>query len=451
MWDEVYNSVCWNVRDGMNTDFWYDTWIASVGPLAQYFIGVGDPAPCNVASMACPTGQWDFARMSVLLPESILYRISAIRPPHPLLGNDAPSWRWMDNQNFSSKVTYDRVAREGDWIHHTDWKVIWKMVVPQRIRMFLWLAKSEKLLTNKERVRRHLIASPCCPICFPAEESVLHVLRDCVVAGNTWRKLVRPGKLVEFMALPFNEWLVRNLRGRGGFAIDVAGWGVLFPTICWTLWKSRCKQVMEPDSGVVSEPLLVGHPLAAAYVASAAVDAKVGGFQVPVRRWCKPRARWVKANADGASCIRSKKAAAGCVIRDEAGSWLFGFTRSIRVCSSLLAEVWAVHNLLLHAWNRGFWCVELETDNMEVVEILNSTSAALLENSLVNDLREFLARDWNVVFWHISREQNKVADALAALGRNGPIGVALYEHPPASINRILVDDSCDMSTACAGG
>ncbi|KAK9041848.1 hypothetical protein V6N11_016937 [Hibiscus sabdariffa] len=201
------------------------------------------------------------------------------------------------------------------------------------------VAKSEKLLTNKERVRRHLTASSCCPICFVAEESVLHVLRDCVVAGNTWRRLVQPCKLVEFMALPFDEWLMRNLRGGGGFAIDVARWGVLFPTNCWILWKRHCKQVMDPDSGVVSEPFLVGHQLAAAYAASAVAGEKVGGAQVPVRRWCKPRAG----------------------------------------------------------------------------------------------------------------EQNKVADALAALGRNGPIGVALYEHPPASINRILVDDSCDMTTTCAGG
>ncbi|KAK8510688.1 hypothetical protein V6N12_055613 [Hibiscus sabdariffa] len=206
--------------------------------------------------MASPTGQWDFSRMSVLLPESILNWISAIRPPHPLLGNDAPSWRWTDNQSFSSKVA-----------------------------------------------------------------------------------LVRPCKLVEFMALPFDEWLMRNLRGGGGFAIDVARWGVLFPTICWILWKRRCKQVMDPDSGVVSEPFLVGHQLAAAYAAFAIAGAKVGGAQVPVRRWFKPRVG----------------------------------------------------------------------------------------------------------------EQNKVADALAALGRNGPIGVALYEHPPASINRILVDDSCDMTTTCAGG
>ncbi|KAL4347003.1 hypothetical protein GQ457_17G006580 [Hibiscus cannabinus] len=262
----------------------------------------------------------DFSRMSVLLPDSILYRISAIRPPQSLLGTDAPSWPWTDSQNFSSKVAYDRVAREGDWVHHTDWKVIWKMNVPQRIRMFLWLAKSEKLLTNKERVRRHLTASPCCSICFAAEESVIHVLRDCVVAGNTWRRLVRPGKLVDFMALPFDEWLTRNLRGGEGFALDAAGWGVLFPTMCWTLWKTRCKQVMEPDSGVVSDPFFVGHQLVAAYAASA---------------------------ADGA--------------------------------------------------------------------------------------------------------KNKVADALAALGRNGPIGVALYEHPPTSINRILVGDSCDMSTTCVGG
>ncbi|KAL4290041.1 hypothetical protein GQ457_14G004340 [Hibiscus cannabinus] len=114
-----------------------------------------------------------------------------------------------------------------------------------------------------------------------AEESVIHVLRDCVVAGNTWRRLVRPDKLVEFMALPFDEWLMRNLRGGAGFAFDAAGWGVLFPTICWTLWKTRCKQVMEPDSGVVSDPFFVGHQLVAAYAASVADGAKVGGVPHP--------------------------------------------------------------------------------------------------------------------------------------------------------------------------
>ncbi|KAK8572790.1 hypothetical protein V6N12_028832 [Hibiscus sabdariffa] len=262
--------------------------------------------------MASATGQWDFSRMSLLLSESILYRISAIRPPHPSLGNDAPSWRWTDSQTFSSKMAYDRIARE---------------------------AKSEKLLTNKERVHRHLTASPCCSICFASEESVLHVLRDCSVAGNTWRRLVQPSKLIEFMALPFDEWLMSNLCGCGGSLFDVTGWGVLFPTICWILWKNRCKQVMEPDSGVDSDPFIIGHQLATAYVASTAASVIVGRDSVPGRRWCKPRVG----------------------------------------------------------------------------------------------------------------EQNKVADALAALGRNGPIDVAIYEHPPVSINRLLVHDSCDMTTTCDGG
>ncbi|KAK8575263.1 hypothetical protein V6N12_062939 [Hibiscus sabdariffa] len=55
--------------------------------------------------------------------------------------------------------------------------------------------------------------------------------------------------------------------------------------------------------------------------------------------WLKPRRGWVKANADGAYNVVNNKVSVGGVIRDEHENWLFGFSRNIGICSSLLAEV----------------------------------------------------------------------------------------------------------------
>ncbi|KAK8541553.1 hypothetical protein V6N12_014184 [Hibiscus sabdariffa] len=296
-------------------------WIASVGPLEQHFNGEGVSMPCSVAAMVTTTGQCDFSRLSLLLPAFITQWISAIRPPHPLLGNDAPSWRWTDNRLFSSKVEHDRVARDVDWVYNTYWRVIWKKGVPRRV-------------------------------------------------------------------------------------------------LCWILWKRRCKQVLEVDLGESSDPIVVGKRLDADF-ASGAVEcvnyhmAPCRGPDSVRRRWCKLRKGWVKANVDASSCIRSHKAEAGGVMRDESGSWLFGFTRNV--------------------------------DNMEVSCILRGNSNALLGNTVVDGLRELLARDWNIVIRHISREHNKVADALAALGREGPIGVILYEQPSEFLDRLITNDIHDTT------
>ncbi|KAK8563517.1 hypothetical protein V6N12_035663 [Hibiscus sabdariffa] len=66
------------------------------------------------------------------------------------------------------------------------------------------------------------------------------------------------------------------------------------------------------------------------------------------------------------------------------------------------------------------------------------------DGASLDDLRELLARDWNVVFRYISREQNKVADALVVLGRQGPTGVTPYEHPPEFLRRLLAHDTRDV-------
>ncbi|KAK8637099.1 hypothetical protein V6N13_064527 [Hibiscus sabdariffa] len=66
------------------------------------------------------------------------------------------------------------------------WKRIWKLHVPQRVRVFGWLSFHERLLTNVERVRRHCAAMDLCEICMNGSENIDHVLRRQGFGGESF-------------------------------------------------------------------------------------------------------------------------------------------------------------------------------------------------------------------------------------------------------------------------
>ncbi|KAK8519465.1 hypothetical protein V6N12_025503 [Hibiscus sabdariffa] len=55
LWEEIYNSVCWNIRDGGSTDFWFDMWIVSERPLVNHYLGDGVTMSSTVATMVIVT------------------------------------------------------------------------------------------------------------------------------------------------------------------------------------------------------------------------------------------------------------------------------------------------------------------------------------------------------------------------------------------------------------
>ncbi|KAK8986635.1 hypothetical protein V6N11_010189 [Hibiscus sabdariffa] len=105
--------------------------------------------------------------------------------------------------------------------------------------------------------------------------------------------------------------------------------------------------------------------------------------------WSLPRHGWVKVNADGASALNSGQAAAEGVIRDENGAWLFG---------------------------------------------------ALPGNTIVEDIREMLSRNWVVRISRFSRNSNKVANALAISIRDEPVGVRFFDIASLFVSKLLYED-----------
>lgn len=75
----------------------------------------------------------------------------------------------------------------------------------------LWVTQHERLLTNEQRVIRHIDDYMDCTLCRNGNEMLLHVLKDCMNA-YLLQVSVRVGKLfLDFFHQDFQTWFELNL------------------------------------------------------------------------------------------------------------------------------------------------------------------------------------------------------------------------------------------------
>lgn len=83
---------------------------------------------------------------------------------------------------FTGKSAYHATSHHGFNKEDQIWSLAWKWQGPQCIRMFLWLVLHDRLKTNGELQRRHIVTGSGCARCGASLENTLPVLRDCMVA-----------------------------------------------------------------------------------------------------------------------------------------------------------------------------------------------------------------------------------------------------------------------------
>ncbi|GMI82523.1 hypothetical protein HRI_001921600 [Hibiscus trionum] len=325
VWSEVQNGICWNVRDGMLMDFWFGTWLDEEGPLASFCVDPSVIVPVRVAGMVTDAGDWNWSVLAHHLPEDILLKLAAVPPPRRGFGEDNPGWRWNKSRCFSVKLAYTAIQPATGGGVNAIWKLIWSLRVPRRVQSFLWLAAHERLLTNVERMRRHMASSPSCGICGDPIEDVVHAVRDCSKAKEVWRGLVPSAAIARFFTLPLQTWLFENLSSDTAATQGGGSWEVLFVSTCWLLWKDRCRRLLDVDYVENHCFLPQCRRVAAEFFEAARREHVSAMVEKPVVHWCRPAAGWIKANTDAAVNPISHRASVGeysGIARDD-GSLVF--------------------------------------------------------------------------------------------------------------------------------
>ena len=97
---------------------------------------------------------------------------------------------------FTVKSTYhvarrllideNRGGTSRGYVEKNVWTAIWKLRLPNKIKVFAWRACHEILPTAANLTKRRVINDDKCSICTWETESTIHALWDCAAVQDIW-------------------------------------------------------------------------------------------------------------------------------------------------------------------------------------------------------------------------------------------------------------------------
>ncbi|KAK9225861.1 hypothetical protein WN943_010906 [Citrus x changshan-huyou] len=95
-----------------------------------------------------------------------------------------------------------------------------------------------RLKTNEELARRHVITDSSCILCGQSREDALHAVRDCVDSKRIWLALLPKHTSHTFFTLDLRAWIACNLNNQMKIT-NKKDWTVVFGVTVWRLWYWR--------------------------------------------------------------------------------------------------------------------------------------------------------------------------------------------------------------------
>ncbi|KAA3486878.1 LINE-1 reverse transcriptase isogeny [Gossypium australe] len=385
-------------------------------------------------------GSWNLDLFHVWVPEEVINRITSIPPPHPDSGEDIVIWARSATGTFSVRSAYWSL-KEDTWNPHEEyWKIPWKYKGPQRVRMFLWLAFRERLLTNSERARRGISHSSSCIICGHGFEDLEHVLRDCPAAKEVWM-LVLPNQLKQrFFSVSFQDWFILNLCFHESLQGSGLTWSCLFGLIVWRIWKNRNLFIFQHISWSATEVVKVSSCWARQYESIQDVHKSTDqNFNIPN----SSEGKWVYLSTDGAVSSNTGVAATGGVARDYEGNWILGFNHFLGNYSPIEAEIWGIMDGILILLNKGYRRIIIISDNLEVVQNLSALNTGESEIAILRRTKRIIQSEGEWKIKHVPRNMNMVADRLAKLSLSWKTSLQIITEAPKEILDSLQADKAN--------
>ena len=158
-------------------------------------------------------------------------------------------------------------------------------------------------------------------------------------------------------------------------------------------------------------------------------------------RWEKPIQSWWKLNTDGSYCGNTSLAGCGGVVRDDAGRWVIGFSRSIDMTNSFAIELWGLREGLLLCSNLNITSLEIELDAKSIVDALgNPSHVNNIISPLLDDCRLLISRILQVCIKHCFRQANRCADSLARMSYCLDANFSTFDSLPVDLIDVVEDD-----------
>ncbi|KAL6574838.1 hypothetical protein OROMI_012123 [Orobanche minor] len=378
---------------------------------------IGDTAVSNFLK---PNGLgWDRELLNCVFWKCDIEAILQI-PISRGLPTDIRRWALSRNGHYNVKTAYysardlkqRKAARAASCSNYVgrNWAFVWKLDIPNKLRIFLWCLLRNSLPVMQNLERRNLHVNNICPLCLQTGETVMHIFQHCHFARVVWALSNIPVFAI------YNHWP------------DIWDWVYylkqvlrieqfnLFICICWRLWYTRNTLVHErkaPDPPSVVQ-------FAAEFLARYR-EAKIQ-FAAPrpsesQQAWKPPTGATIKVNVDAAIFKNSSTAGLGLVARDSSGKVVTWRQRRVHsvICPEL-AETLAILEGLRLAKEFGWQQVTIESDCLSIINSINSSEVCLAASGhLVDEIKAGSSLFSVISFQHSFRSANSLAHDLASI------------------------------------
>jgi ribonuclease HI len=421
--------------------------------LKTFFPPVGQSLYTKVYELIDPiSGQWDEELLRSILNPVDVGRVLQI-PLNTQGFHDFIAWNYTKNGRFTVRSAYylqwkhqfgpsaGQLALPGGSATNPVWKIIWKLKVPAKVKIFIWRSLHGIIPVKCVLVNRHIGTSGECPICHQGAEDIRHLLFTCSTAADLWailgiKDLIDDATLMDRAGSGILEYLFRSpIISFPG--MQVVNLKEMVAVACWYLWWIRRRRTHNEDVPPLSKCKLS----ILAITANAAKANKSTGLMGQVK-CTRPMPRYIKVNVDASFHEDSRSGSAGAIIRDYEGKFIAASGTTIPHVSSVsMAEALAMKAGLDLANRLGFNRVIAESDSLETIEACNGSDRWWHESSaILADCVDLAFSIGSVSFQFCPREANQVADDIARFCFQNKITCTWDDDPPSFLQNSLVND-----------
>ncbi|XP_025608180.1 uncharacterized protein [Arachis hypogaea] len=442
----------WSVGSGTEIDIWKDNWVMGMDKLGRH----GEGQPRRVCELIKEGEGWDANRIQELFPENIADLIK--RTPISLI-NKKDHFVWPDRLDgqysvksgyYSAKVEKDTKEEIKQSKASTSqnfrevWETIWRLPVPQKIKMFFWKAAHNILPVNVNLYKRRCAVKPSCSICQAENETVEHALLLC-----PWTRAVWFGSSLQIAPTAnnvssFEEWMMDTVRKiKSGTGKEHDRILCKLGSVCWCIWKARNQHIYQQIRINPKQAIINAEQLATDYhntTRSRSTDNTSRADRSGERKritWRPLPQNRLKANTDAAFHRESGIAAAAVVIRDWQGKIITGTTSRFITNSAIAVEAQAYRKALILIRNLQMDNCLIETDCLPLAQAIKARMPIAEADAIIRDIFQLLDEAPDVGATWTPREGNNVAHQLAAMAAGNEIRRQWIFDPPIQIRNTI--------------
>ncbi|MBA0777798.1 hypothetical protein Gotri_005771 [Gossypium trilobum] len=283
-------------------------------------------------------------------------------PIPPIDVNDSRTWLHNPHAVYTSKFAYSWLSlkRIGFGHHRRFWRIIWKLKMLPKIKVFSWRIGHNILPTYANIARIHHNFSTTCPRCKNNEENLIHALKECLKVRETLIIGGLNNRLLDGNYVRCIDWLEDILRELDSKA------AADFFTLLWNCWNNSNKMVFQGKDN----PAMVMWERAQ----TLSNDFRIFNLNAPPvipttpvsKGWMKPPKDFIKINVDVA--VLNGYVGYGAIARDADGFALagcYGFAN--KAINAVWADLKALTLGLKLASNLKLSKMIMESDNATLI------------------------------------------------------------------------------------